>query len=240
MQPVVIRHLVQEGQTFVYIVNDSPWPVTLKMRIEAPAGCRLDPLGATPAQSRRSRGWRLEVDLRPYDLVGGRFSSPSVKLSQPTVEIAEQAQADLRRKIHELNARGPLPWPIRRRCRLRPIPTSSSRAPRDKRPAGRCSNHEGASITLASETPHSGKQSLRLVNRGQDRHAAQHAISDSRNRPAHGRALAARPRSGNNNPRCDWHWKGVWTTAECTTTLRRSERKATGRFPKSGWSSVSR
>jgi Glycosyl hydrolase-like 10 len=167
-QPVVIRHLVQEGQTFVYIVNDSPWPVTLKLRIEAPAGCRLDRLGATPATvplSNEAEGSVWNVSLRPYDLVGGRFSSPSVKFSQPAVEVADQAQVGLRRKIHDLSTRAatlaeppPLPAPAN--------PSFEAESGEGQIADWSLADHEGASVTLVSDDPKSGKQSLRLVNRG--------------------------------------------------------------------------
>ncbi len=45
IQPVVVRTLVQDGQTFVYIVNDSPWPVTLKLRVNAPSWLSTRPAG---------------------------------------------------------------------------------------------------------------------------------------------------------------------------------------------------
>jgi hypothetical protein len=165
IQPVVVRTLVQDGQTYVYIVNDSPWTVTLKLRVDAPNGCRLDRLGTVPL-ARDAEGALWSVSLRPYDLVGGRFSAANVKLSQPEVQVAEQAQSTLRRRIRDLAARvatlkdpPPLDAPANASFELKTA---------DDQIAGwSLTEHEGASATLATEEPHHGTQSLRLVNERQ-------------------------------------------------------------------------
>jgi hypothetical protein len=169
LQPVVVRTRVQDGQTFVYIVNDSPWTVTLKLRVGAPNGCQLDRLGAAAATvplARDAEGAIWNVSLRPYDLVGGRFSAANVKLSQPEVTVAEQAQQTLRRRIHDLSARAatlanppPLAFPIN--------PSFELEAADGQIAGWSLAEHEGASITLSTEKPHDGKQSLRLSNERQ-------------------------------------------------------------------------
>ena len=44
-QPVTIRTLVRDGQTYVYLVNDSPWEITLTLGVELPRDCKLEKLG---------------------------------------------------------------------------------------------------------------------------------------------------------------------------------------------------
>ena len=44
-QPLVVRTLRQTNQTFVYVVNDSPWSCSAEIRIITPSDCILSPLG---------------------------------------------------------------------------------------------------------------------------------------------------------------------------------------------------
>ena len=196
LQPVVVRTLVQDGQTFVYIVNDSPWPVTLKLRVDAPSGCRLDRLGtaaATDPLARDAEGALWNVSLRPYDLVGGRFSAANVKLSQPEVEVAEQAQQTLRRRIHDLSARAATlgQSPRAGRPGQSEFRDGSGRRPDRRLDADRArrgqrhARHRGAAR----------RQTVAAVQQSaENRHAPQRHVSHARNRPALGMALAARRR----------------------------------------------
>ncbi|HTU25221.1 MAG TPA: family 10 glycosylhydrolase [Pirellulales bacterium] len=166
LQPVVVRTLVKDGQTFVYIVNDSPWTVTLKLRVDSPAGCRLDRLGiaaATFPLSRDADGALWNVTLRPYDLVGGRFSAANVTLSNPSVSVAEQAEQSLRRRIQALSARAATlanPPPM-----SAPANPSFEAESTDSQVAGwTLTERAGSSIALATDEPREGKQALRFSN----------------------------------------------------------------------------
>ncbi len=234
IQPVVIRHLVQEGQTFVYIVNDSPWPVTLKLRIEAPAGCRLDRLGATPATvplSSETEGSVWNVNLRPYDLVGGRFSSASVKLSQPTVEVAEQAQLSLRRKIHDLAARVATladPPPL-----SAPINPSFEMEMADGQIVGwTLAEHEGASVEPITDEPARAASSRSGWSiRGRLPRSAARRFPPPK--PAGFRSIfgCASPMR-RSSQRCDWRLGRRLGRRACTTAPPKSEREPTSPIAK--------
>src|SRR5262249_11082784 len=43
-QPVTIRTLEQDGSTYAYVVNDSEWPVTVRLGLDIPPGCRIEEL----------------------------------------------------------------------------------------------------------------------------------------------------------------------------------------------------
>ena len=89
-QPVAIRSRVENDQTFVYLANDSPWHVTVSLAVNMPADCRVERLGSGPNSAPLERSGevtRWKVSLRPYDLVGARFSSADVTLIEPHVEV---------------------------------------------------------------------------------------------------------------------------------------------------------
>ncbi len=80
-QPVTIRTLSRSGQTYVYLVNDSPWPVTATLELDAPPDCTLEKIGAGRGQGPLERsGERAtwQVKLEPYDLAAARFTAPNV------------------------------------------------------------------------------------------------------------------------------------------------------------------
>ena len=47
-QPVTIRKLVHEGQTYVYLVNDSAWPVGVTMTVDMAPDGTIEKLGVAP------------------------------------------------------------------------------------------------------------------------------------------------------------------------------------------------
>ncbi len=100
-EPVTVRTLVRDDQTYVYFINDSDWPVTLSMQVQTPAGVRADELsGLRRLQPIVNNRWTLE--LAPYDLVGVRFASPDVRLSKFVVTPPDTVRAGLQRRIDDL------------------------------------------------------------------------------------------------------------------------------------------
>jgi hypothetical protein len=103
-EPVVVRSLVRDGNSFFYFVNDSPWPITLSMQVQAPTGVRADELsGLRRLPPLSGKRWTLE--LPPYGLLGVRFTSASVRLSDFTVTLPDHAPAELQRRIDDLRRR---------------------------------------------------------------------------------------------------------------------------------------
>ncbi len=107
-QPLAIRRRVQNDQTLVYLANDSPWTVTVSLNVDMPADCRVERLGiartwAPPTPGAEGAVWKMT--LRPYDLVGARFSSAKVRLEKPEISVAGNVETVLDRRIHDLSAR---------------------------------------------------------------------------------------------------------------------------------------
>lgn len=106
-QPVVVRMAADEGETFVYAVNPSPWAITLNLQLTAPQGSvwsALDGREMKPASA--SSGYlTYELALRPYDLIA--LKTPSIEASVAGWKIAPPAGAseELRRRIEGLRAK---------------------------------------------------------------------------------------------------------------------------------------
>lgn len=107
-EPVTVRTLARGGRTFFYAVNDSPWNVTLALRVTGPADCRVEGLPAAtrlpplPAMS-RSEAWTLT--LGPFDLLAGVFNSGAVELAEPAVQLDTSVAQALEERIADLSAR---------------------------------------------------------------------------------------------------------------------------------------
>lgn len=107
-QPVTIRTLSRDGQTFVYLVNDSPWRVAVSMQLDAPPNCRLEKIGESHGVGPLVRSSTLatwNVSLRPYDLVAARLSAPNVQVRNPAVSVPGEVRLTLEKKITDLVAR---------------------------------------------------------------------------------------------------------------------------------------
>jgi hypothetical protein len=103
-EPVTVRTLVRDGQSYFYFVNDSPWPTTISMQVQSPSGVRADELsGLRRLPPLAGKRWTLE--LQPYDLVGVRFASANVRLLDFDVTPPDYVPAELRRRIDNLQRR---------------------------------------------------------------------------------------------------------------------------------------
>lgn len=107
-QPVTIRKLSHDGKTYVYLVNDSPWPINATMIIDGPPAMTSEPLGEGNGVGELMPGMggtTWNVALGPYDLAAARFSSPTIQVRNPQVFVGEQVRRQLHDRIQDLGAR---------------------------------------------------------------------------------------------------------------------------------------
>jgi hypothetical protein len=168
-QPVVVRQKSHGGKTWIYLVNDSPWPATVELEIEAPPDCALTSLAVTSAAPLERRGGRTwwKVELTPYDVTGAVLSTPDAKVVDYLATPSQEAEAELRGQIREIGYRL-----FARESQgqvYRALENSGFEAPS---PAGQISGWEyrGAweSVALDPAQPHDGRQSLRLKSPAPD------------------------------------------------------------------------
>jgi hypothetical protein len=117
-QPVVFRAMSWKGATYVYLVNDSPWRVTARVRINGAPQLvlsRLSAAGPVAVPLRNDgQGSVWEVDLSPYELAAGFVSVPAAAVNDPQVELDPAVAAELTARINDLtqtvaNLRDPKP-----------------------------------------------------------------------------------------------------------------------------------
>jgi hypothetical protein len=163
-QPVTVRTCVADDQTYVYLVNDSPWNARVTLPTSAAENVRLEPLGARRlpqlAGAGAKRAWTVE--LGPYDVAAGKFSGGKVTFSNPRVEMDDEVVASIDARIKDLWARAaslkiPAPLP--------PLPNSDFEAPAAADGAiasWAFAAQPEAQARADIDEPHRGRQSLRL------------------------------------------------------------------------------
>lgn len=107
-QPLAIRLGNQSDRTYAYLVNDAGFAASLRVRVQASAGCRIEELTGTrkiSALQHDDQGAWWNIDLEPYDLVAVTFSEPGVRLVEPVVKPDRDVESQLAARIQELSAR---------------------------------------------------------------------------------------------------------------------------------------
>ncbi len=176
-QPVVARTLSTERETYIYLVNDSPWPAKLTLEVNAPANCQARRLGSQePASwSASQRLWK--VPLEPYEFRAVVFDSPAVRFQPQDVDIAESVRVRLEREVNELADRvaalrpqdpdgGGIPvtiWNLQDRLENAGFETSGDSGQLVGWVANR---QDGVEVELLPTRPHTGKLCCRLASTG--------------------------------------------------------------------------
>jgi hypothetical protein len=168
--PVVFRAAAHQGRTYLYAVNDTPFSVTARLRVEAQPGCRMDELSGNrkiaPLQADGAAGTSWEVSLAAYDLVAVQFSEPNVRFSNPQTAWPGGVDAAMSSRIRQLG--------VRAAALRNPPPLDVLANPGFERPASgdgpvpdwTAATRNGASVHLDKTQPHGGKQSVRLASTG--------------------------------------------------------------------------
>lgn len=107
-QPVAIRWVSHKGQTYAYLANTTPVPLTVTLTVHAPSGCRVESLATSRPVAglhRSGSAATWQVALEPYDLIGARLSSPEVIFSEPKMTLPDGVQTALTSRIRELGVR---------------------------------------------------------------------------------------------------------------------------------------
>jgi len=169
-QPVTFRWASHGGQTYLYAVNDAPFPTTARVQVDAPAGCRLQELTGrrhvTPLR-RNADGTYWLVELEPYDLVAVVLSEPTVTFSQPEVSFAPTVAAAYQQRIQELTARAaslrnpPPPLQVLENAGFELPPDDANPVP-----GWAVTRQLGVSIETDPEHQHGGQRSVRLRTDG--------------------------------------------------------------------------
>ena len=105
-QPIVTRTLSHNGETYIYLVNDSPWPTTAVYSLTG-GSYKVRSLGNWEVpETRAAQGTRKwSVRLRPYDFVAASFSTPNVQVLQWQAIVDREAVQELVHSIDDVEGR---------------------------------------------------------------------------------------------------------------------------------------
>jgi hypothetical protein len=168
-QPVTIRNLAQPDQTYVYFVNDSPWPTNVTMFVDGPPSLTVDALGdgsGVGALAPGMGGTTLTVSLGPYDLAAARFSSGNVQIRAPQVYVDDLVRRQLHDRIQDLAAR------VRALHDPQPMATLDNAdfetaVQGNEIPGWNATAGMGSRVAIDQAEHHSGGQSIKLTSAGQ-------------------------------------------------------------------------
>lgn len=114
-EPLALRYLSQADATYLLVANQAGFPVSAKVRLRSPAGCRLEELTGTRQASPLQRdkdGCYWEVQLAPYDAIGARLPSQQVTVLGASATWSPEIDRELEQRVSELEARRiALGWP---------------------------------------------------------------------------------------------------------------------------------
>ncbi|MGQ9562194.1 MAG: family 10 glycosylhydrolase [Thermogutta sp.] len=170
LQPLVIRSLVREQETYCYCVNQAGFPVMLEMALQAPLGCRLIELSgfrSLPTVESDSNGQcQWKVILEPYELLAIKLTSPNVTFTSAKVTWSPQIEQNLKVQIADLSERAatlsipPIYDVLENAGFEQPIGEGQSI------PSWTVSSPPGTIIRLDSGEKHGGQQAIYLKSQG--------------------------------------------------------------------------
>lgn len=167
-QPVLVRSLRRGDRLYYYILNNSPWPISLRMTLDGPADMKLHSFGQRtfpPLQWGEGK-WQWLLTMEPYDLVGGWLSSPRAEITDWQVTLPDGVIKELNDKVREVTVRADAaltrpPLPL--------LANADFEAPAagEEIPGWRHKQGDGLSVTLDTDAA-TGRYCLRLKSEGDE------------------------------------------------------------------------
>jgi hypothetical protein len=108
VRPLMIRRLDHDGETYFYLVNDSPWDVGVDLRFDtSDRNLTMRSLGVNRSDRLEASGeqyvWSLNVE--PYELIAVAMSSPKVELVDGISTLPPDVDRALDQRIEALTSR---------------------------------------------------------------------------------------------------------------------------------------
>lgn len=162
-QPLTVRTLSSGRQTYVYVVNDSPWNCTGQLDLKSASEFRALPVGASapPKLERQADGWKWSLRLAPYEVQAALLTAPQVSVTNWEATVDPQLKAHLGGRIQDLRTRAnrlraPQPYDVLKN------PGFETPAPAGTTPHWLHAQGAGVEVSVDDRTAHGGRQSLRM------------------------------------------------------------------------------
>ncbi len=109
LQPLVVRSLTRQQETYLYFANQVGFPVILEMTLQAPRGCRMIELSGfrslPPLESDSQGQCRWMMTFEPYDLVAVKLTTADITFTSAKVSWSPKVEQRLREQIADLSER---------------------------------------------------------------------------------------------------------------------------------------
>ncbi|MCA9264929.1 MAG: hypothetical protein KDA60_13810, partial [Planctomycetales bacterium] len=108
LSPVTVRTLVEDGRSYLYLVNDSPWRIETSLKLHLPLEHELQaisPWQPIPAVQRDASTLTWQVVLEPYDMVAATVASSEFRVLSATRQLPEGVVQHLAQRLKELSIR---------------------------------------------------------------------------------------------------------------------------------------
>lgn len=162
-QPVVIRTHNGASGSYIYLANDSPWPLKMRLRLNAEVNCRVEMLGGAELSKELSRtadGAFWDVELVGYDLIAAKFSQSGLQVIGTELQVPPQIADQLEQEIQNLGARAAaLEYQLPLELLENPgfeLPVASTGVS-----GWKTAQADGTTLSVQRELPHTGVASLR-------------------------------------------------------------------------------
>ena len=170
--PVTVRYLSHGGKTYLYAVNDSPWPMQIRMAMQATEDCQYIPIGTPTADLNddlnadtgpiimRSAGLELRFDMQPYELVAGMMTDPSAVPHHVVATLPSTIGPALQRRVADVGNRlSSLKRPVAFNALSNPSFDKDEDA---NLPGWEWTDHNQVRVTRDDEISYSGPASLKI------------------------------------------------------------------------------
>ena len=162
-QPVVIRVHSSRSASHVYLVNDSPWPVKARVRLNAAPSCQiiqLHEMGPSQTLPQDATGSYWDVELRGYDFAAARFNQPDLRVLSADMLLPPEVEQQLDQEIQELGARAAA---LESQLPLELLENSGFELPLTAGGVSgwKVAQPEGTTLAVLRENPRAGAASLR-------------------------------------------------------------------------------
>ena len=108
IRPLTVRRLVQNGETFYYVVNDSPWNVGVDLYFRSTdRSLTMRSLGVNRPDRLlpNSNGYEWNINVKPYELIAVAMSSEDVMLAHGQSALPPDVSRSLEKRIAALMSR---------------------------------------------------------------------------------------------------------------------------------------
>lgn len=170
LQPLVIRSLARQQETYLYIANQAGFPVAMEMTFQSPPGCRLIELSGfrslPPVETDSGGQCRWKMTFEPYDLVAVKLTASNVTFVSASVSWSPKVDQRLKTEIADLSERAATLSVPPIYAVLQNADFEQSAGESQTIPLWTAVAPSGTTVRLDPADKHSGQQSVYMMSRG--------------------------------------------------------------------------